>query len=111
MPIDTLVQCVSAVTGWEASLFELMQSGERGTMIARAFNSREGFTIKDDRLPERLFDPKPDGAHAGEHIFAEDDFNKAVRLYYDMIGCDPDSGRPRRGKLLELGLDWVDELL
>jgi aldehyde:ferredoxin oxidoreductase len=111
MPIDTMVQCVSAVTGWEPSLFELMQSGERGTMIARAFNSREGFTIKDDRLPQRLFDPKPDGAHAGESIFSEDDFNNAVRLYYDMIGCDPDSGRPRCGKLLELGLDWVDELL
>jgi aldehyde:ferredoxin oxidoreductase len=111
MPIDTMVQCVSAVTGWDASLFELMQSGERGTMVARAFNSREGFTCKNDRLPERLFDPKPDGANAGEHIFAEDDFNEAVRLYYNMIGCDPDSGRPRRGKLLELGLDWVYELL
>jgi aldehyde:ferredoxin oxidoreductase len=111
MPIDTMLRCVSAVTGWETSLFELMQSGERGTMIARAFNSREGFTFKDDRLPKRLFDPKPDGAHAGEHIFAEDDFNEAVGSYYDMIGCDPDSGRPRPGKLLELSLDWVDELL
>ena len=111
MPIDTMVKCVSAVTGWQTSLFELMQSGERGTMIARAFNNREGLTFKNDRLPKRLFDPKPDGAQAGEHIFKEDDFNQAVRLYYEMIGCDPDSGRPRRGKLLELGLDWVEELL
>ena len=36
MPIDVMVQCVSAVTGWKASLFELMRAGERGTMIARA---------------------------------------------------------------------------
>ena len=111
MPIETMVKCVKAVTGWETDLFELMRAGERGTMIARAFNSREGYTVKDDCLPERLFDPKPDGVHAGEQIFAADDFKEAVRLYYDMIGCDPDSGRPRRGKLLELGLDWVDELL
>jgi len=110
-PIDTMVKCVSAVTGWETGLFELMQAGERGTLIARAFNSREGFAIKDDRLPRRLFDPKPDGPRSGEHIFSESDFNEAVRLYYEMIGCDPDTGRPRRGKLLELGLDWVDELL
>jgi aldehyde:ferredoxin oxidoreductase len=111
MPIDTMVKCVSAATGWEASLFELMRSGERGTMIARAFNSREGFTIKDDRLPKRLFDPKPDGANAGMKIFNEADFVEATRLYYDMIDCDSATGRPRRGKLLELGLDWVDELL
>ena len=110
-PIDTMVKCVSAVTGWETGLFELMQAGERGTLIARAFNSREGFAIKDDRLPKRLFDPKPDGPRSGEHIFSESDFNEAITLYYEMIGCDPDTGRPRRGKLLELGLDWVDELL
>jgi aldehyde:ferredoxin oxidoreductase len=111
MPIDTMVKCVSAVTGWEASLFELMRAAERGTMIARAFNCREGFGINDDRLPQRLFDPKPDGANAGKQIFKEQDFNHAVRLYYEMIGCDPQTGRPGRAKLLELGLDWVAESL
>jgi len=111
MPIETMVKCVNAATGWETSLFELMQAGERGTMLARAFNSRDGFTIKDDRLPRRLFDPKPDGANAGQQIFKENDFNDAIRLYYEMIGCHPQTGRPRRAKLLELGLDWIDELL
>jgi aldehyde:ferredoxin oxidoreductase len=109
MPINTMVECVKAVTGWETSLFELMRAGERGTLIARTFNSREGFTIKDDRLPKRLFDPKPDGADAGKEIFSEADFVEATRLYYDMIGCDPDTGRPERAKLLELGLDWINE--
>jgi aldehyde:ferredoxin oxidoreductase len=111
MPIDTMVKCVSAVTGWEASLFELMRAAERGTMIARAYNCREGFGVNDDRLPQRLFDPKPDGANAGKQIFKEQDFNQAVRLYYEMIGCDPQTGRPGRAKLLELGLDWVAESL
>ena len=111
MPIDTMVKCLNAITGWEVSLFELMRAGERGTMIARAFNSREGFSADNDRLPQRLFDPKPDGANAGNQIFNEEDFNQAIRLYYDMIGCDPETGRPQRGKLLDLGLDWVEELL
>ena len=111
MPIDTMVRCVNAITGWEASLFELMRAGERGTMIARAFNSREGFSANNDRLPQRLFDPKPDGANAGKHIFKEEDFNEAIRLYYDMIGCDPETGRPHRGKLLELGLEWIEASL
>ena len=111
MPVNTMVDCVNAVTGWDASLFELMRAGERGTLIARAFNSREGICVKNDRLPKRLFDPKPDGAQAGEQIFAEADFNEAIQLYYEMVGCDPESGRPRRGRLLELGLDWVVERL
>jgi aldehyde:ferredoxin oxidoreductase len=111
IPIDTMVKGLNAITGWEASLFELMRAGERGTMIARAFNSREGFSVNNDRLPQRLFDPKPDGPDAGKNIFKEEDFNEAIRLYYDMIGCDPETGRPYRGKLLELGLEWVEASL
>ncbi len=111
MPIDTMVDCVGAVTGWDADLFEFMRAGERGTMIARAFNSREGFCVEEDRLPPRLFDPKPDGVDAGRHIFKAADFERAIRLYYEMIGCDPDSGRPSRAKLLDLGLEWVADML
>ena len=80
-------------------------------MLARAFNSREGFTIKDDTLPGRLFEPKPDGPDAGKKIFGEEEFRKGLEMLYEVMGCDPMTGRPLRGKLLELGLDWVDELL
>jgi aldehyde:ferredoxin oxidoreductase len=111
MPLDVMVQSLNAVTGWNASLYELMRAAERASMLARAFNSREGFSIKDDRLPARLFDPKPDGPGSGKRIFAEQDFNKAIALYYQMINCDPETGRPNRGKLMELGLEWVEEKL
>jgi aldehyde:ferredoxin oxidoreductase len=111
MSLDVMVQSLNAITGWDTSLFELMRAAERGTMMARAFNSREGFNIKHDRLPERLYDPKPDGPNAGQNIFNSIDFNNAVAQYYEIIGCDPETGRPNRGKLLELGLDWVEDLL
>jgi aldehyde:ferredoxin oxidoreductase len=111
MPLDVMVKSLNAITGWNASLYELLQSAERGSMLARAFNSREGFSIKDDRLPARLFDPKPDGPDSGKKIFEEEDFNKAIALYYEMINCDPETGRPARGKLMALGLDWVEEIL
>ena len=111
MPLGTMIQCVNAVTGWNVSLYEMMKAGERGTMIARAFNSREGFSIKEDRLPKRLFDPKPDEPNAGQEIFTQEEFNQAIELYYEMIGCDPKTGRPHRGKLLELNLEWVEEIL
>ncbi len=111
MTLETLVQCIRAVTGWDTGLYELMEAAERGSLLARAFNFREGFTVKDDRLPQRLFEPKPGGPEAGKQVFQEKDFYKAVKLYYEMIGCDPESGRPLRGKLMELGLEEVNGLL
>jgi aldehyde:ferredoxin oxidoreductase len=111
MPIETMVQSLNAVTGWDTSLYELMKAGERGTMLAKAFNCREGFTIKDDVLPKRLFDMKPDGPGSGKKAFKEEDFKAAIKLYYEIIGCNPKTGRPSRGKLISLGLEWVDELL
>jgi aldehyde:ferredoxin oxidoreductase len=111
MPLDVMVQSLNAITGWDSSLFEMIKAAERGTMMARAFNSREGFNIMHDRLPKRLYDPKPDGPNAGQNIFNSKDFNNAVEQYYEIIGCNPETGRPDRGKLLELGLEWVEDLL
>jgi aldehyde:ferredoxin oxidoreductase len=111
MPLETMVACIKAATGWEVSLHDLMASAERSSMLARAFNSREGFSIKDDRLPGRLFDPKPNGPNAGTRIFSEEAFNAALEKYYAIIGCDPKTGRPSKGKLLEMNLEWVDDLL
>jgi aldehyde:ferredoxin oxidoreductase len=79
--------------------------------MARAFNSREGFSIRDDRLPARLFETKPNGPGAGTRVFSEDEFKAAIESYYAIIGCDPQTGRPSSGKLLELSLEWVEELL
>jgi aldehyde:ferredoxin oxidoreductase len=111
MPLDTLVACIRAATGWNTSLFDLMQAAERSSALARVFNSREGFSIKDDRLPERLYDPKPNGPQAGSRIFSREDFQGAIESYYGIIGCDPQSGRPLPGKLMELDLEWVEPLL
>jgi aldehyde:ferredoxin oxidoreductase len=111
MPLDTMVASIQAVTGWEVSLHDLMKAAERSSMLARAFNSREGFSIKDDRLPGRLFDPKPNGPQAGARIFSKEEFQAALYKYYAIIGCDPQTGRPSSGKLLEMNLEWVEELM
>ncbi len=111
MPIPTLVECIRAVTGWETSLLDLMQSAERGSLLARAFNVREGFTPRDDRLPGRIFDPKPNGPGAGKQIFSREEFAKALQTYYAIAGVDPATGRPTDAKLFEAGLEWVAELL
>jgi len=111
MPLDTMVACIQAATGWNVSLHDLMKAAERSSLLARAFNSREGFSIKDDRLPGRLFDPKPNGPNAGSRIFSEEAFKAALEKYYAIIGCDPLTGRPSPAKLLEMNLEWVEDLL
>lgn len=111
MPLDTMMACIKAVTGWETSLHDLMRSAERATVLARAFNSREGFTIEDDRLPGRLYDPKPDGPGAGQTIFTRETFEAALRTYYAIVDCDPATGRPSPGKLVQMNLEWVQPML
>ncbi len=105
-PLDQLVHYVNAVTGWDTSLFELLKVGERANTMMRLFNYREGFTKDDDTLPPRLFEGLENGAHQGERIDPEE-FQRALRLYYQLCGWDPDTGAPTPAKLIELELDWA----
>ncbi len=108
--MDQLVDLVSAASGWECSLHEIMKAGERRVNMFQAFNIREGFRGKDDWLPDRFFQPISDGPRAGYRVDPEQ-FRKALRLYRRMHNWDPETAIPYRAKLVELDLAWVaDEL-
>lgn len=92
--------------GWETSLFELMRIGERRINMMRFFNAREGFTKEDDVLPERIFDPLPDGPSKGQYL-DRDAFLKAKALYYQIAGWDESTGNPMEGTLKKLSLGWL----
>ena len=104
-----MVTLISAVTGWETSLWEIMKLGERRINMFRAFNAREGLTAADDWLPDRMFEPIRTGPRAGHKVSAND-FSQALDLYYEMMNWD-EEGIPRAGKLAELDLGWVNALL
>jgi len=104
--LNGIVDYVKAVTGWETSLFDLLKVAERHANMARIFNLREGLTARDDTLPDRFFQPMEGGTLKGKKIDKEQ-FSKAIETYYEMMGWDPESGVPRRGKLAELDLDWL----
>jgi aldehyde:ferredoxin oxidoreductase len=99
-----LVGIVDAITGWETCLFELFKAGERRIAMFRVFNSREGFTIDNDTLPERYFQPIEKGPKEGMKL-EKKAFEDAKYLYYRMAGLDTRSGRPTNEKLLELGIE------
>lgn len=103
MTFEKLVEAIRAITGWDTSLFEMMKVSERGTVMARLFNVREGIGPEEDRVIRRWHEPMPDGPLKGKYI-DPDEFKNAVKLYYAVSGWD-DDGKPTYGKLVELGLE------
>jgi aldehyde:ferredoxin oxidoreductase len=108
--VPDMLGAVRAVTGWEFSLEEALRAGERATNMARVFNVREGFTRKDDMLPERFFQPLENGALAGQP-YPREDFERALTQLYTLKGWAPDTGRPLRARLEALSLGWAADLL
>jgi aldehyde:ferredoxin oxidoreductase len=104
--LNGIVDYVKAVTGWETSLFDLLKVAERHENMARIFNLREGFTAREDTLPDRFFQPMEGGTLKGKRIDREQ-FSKALETYYEMMGWDLEAGIPKKGKLAELDLDWL----
>jgi aldehyde:ferredoxin oxidoreductase len=107
MTFSRLVEAVEAITGWQTSLYEIVNVAERSNVMARVFNNREGFTPKDDTLIRRWFEKMPGGPLKG-HCFDPKGFQSAIELYYEMSGWDK-QGRPTVGKLVELNLEWLIE--
>jgi aldehyde:ferredoxin oxidoreductase len=100
----------SAVTGVQSSEEHLRKVGRRIWNLTRAFNVREGFTRKDDTMPERMEkEPLLDGKPKG-HVVPRADFEKMLNEYYKLWGWD-DQGRPTKKALDEAGLgDIVKKL-
>ncbi len=100
-----MVALLSAVTGWETSLWELQKLGERRLAMGRMFNFREGLSAADDTLPDRYFEPIPSGPRKGLSLDRKK-FEEVKQLYYAMLGWDT-NGVPNQSTLIELGLDWL----
>ena len=102
---------IGSVTGIEYTPEEIERVGERTTNLARAFNTREGFTRADDTLPERIMtEPLKSGPSQGQ-LIRRKDLDQMLDEYYAERGWDIKTGIPTRAKLVELGLQYVaDEL-
>jgi len=107
MTFTRLVETIKAITGWETSLFEIMRVSERSNVMSRIFNNREGFGPKEDRVIRRWHEEMPNGPLKGQHIDPKE-FQDAIDLYYELSGWDK-NGKPTRGKLVGLNLEWLIE--
>jgi len=100
----TVLDLVNAGTGFNYTLDDLLRIGERAWNLKRVINNRLGLGRANDKLPRALLEPYLDGGAAGFTIPFED----MLKEYYRIREWDPESGFPSKGKLAELGLDWVE---
>lgn len=104
--VDDVVAAVRAATGWDITVEELLDVGERAVNLARLFNVREGFSRRDDRLPDRLHGPLEGGPLTGTSIDRAA-FEVAITRLFELKGWDPATGVPTPERLRRLGLEWA----
>lgn len=108
--LSVLQEMLYAATGIEDFNDEdaLLKAGERIWNVERAFNIREGFDRKDDRLPQRFLTEALQRGPVKGQIFEMD---RLLDDYYEARGWDLKTGYPQRAKLESLDLKAVaDEL-
>ncbi|MDI3480542.1 MAG: aldehyde:ferredoxin oxidoreductase [Tepidanaerobacteraceae bacterium] len=112
-PANAALNCadmLSSLTGLNFTPAEIEKIGERVNNLARAFNVREGFTRKDDNLPERILtEPLKEGGSKGQYI-SRAELDKMLDEYYYERGWTAE-GIPTKQKLLDLGLENAAEEL
>jgi len=106
--IDDFVEALRTITGWDITNAEVQKTGERIQAIRQAFNIREGLTTP-WKFPDRMIGkpPKTVGPRAGATLNPPDLTNE----YFTELGWDPQTGKPGKAKLEELGLGNVAKVL
>jgi aldehyde:ferredoxin oxidoreductase len=107
-PEDVLAS-INLATGWDLTIADLLEIGERAINMYRLFNVREGFSSKEDQLPERIHQPLENGALEGQFIDREA-FLEARAQLYAIKGWDREGGIPTRERLESLSLGWAADL-
>jgi aldehyde:ferredoxin oxidoreductase len=108
---DELRDMIHFVTGWDVTIAELLEVGERRLNMLRAFNAREGIDRSQDNLPEKMFKKALKGGRSDGLKVDQAQFETALDEYFRQNDWDVETGTPTRYKLEQLDLAWVaDEL-
>lgn len=104
---ELTVQCTNAVTGWELDVQKATHIGRRIVNLLRVFNIRHGLKPEMERPSPRYSETPKDGPVKGRNI--QPYFNFMVRLYRELMGWDPETGRPLPQTLQSLQLEELIE--
>lgn len=98
---QTQADLLNAQLGLDLTVADVMTFGERAWNLKRAINNRMGLNATNDKLPKALLEPYKEGGSAG----FSPDIEGMLFAYYEARGWDLETGKPKKEKLLELGLE------
>ena len=100
-----LTEAVNAITGCELSMEETKNVGLRAVNLMKAFNLRAGINKELDYPSERYGSTPKDGPTKGIAIMPH--YDAMLREYYELMGWNPDTGKPLKETIESLGLKDV----
>lgn len=103
---EELVEFCKYGIGWDTSIEELQEIGERRINMMRLFNQKLGFSRKDDTLPKKAFLPVEYTEGEIAQITPQQ-FEDTLTTYYRYAGWDVETGNPTPETIERLGLEWV----
>ncbi|MEK6223093.1 MAG: aldehyde:ferredoxin oxidoreductase, partial [Chloroflexota bacterium] len=107
--MEQLKDTINAVTGWEVTVDEIQELGERRVNLLRAFNAREGIGREQDTLPEKMFKKALKGGPTDGIKIDREEWGEMMNHYYRLSEWDQTTGNPTQEKLDSLGIGWVTE--
>jgi aldehyde:ferredoxin oxidoreductase len=99
MTFSEVRELFNAVTGWDYSIEDLMNAGERIFTVQRLINIRDGYNAGTDTLPKKMFQAAKEGFRAGK----VPPFKELMEDYYNLRGWD-ENGEPSQETLDRLGV-------
>jgi len=105
LDVNSIPEFMSAVTGWNYTLDECQEAGERIATIRHAFNLREGHNPLNLKVPGRMIGRPP--LHRGPLKDISIDMETMIKEYLELLDWDPVTMVPSQKSLKNLGLDEV----
>ncbi len=119
--VNSCALLYSAATGIEKAPKQILEAGERAFNVYKSANVREGYSRKDDKFPDRWFEPLKHSDkeinlvmkdYFGTKIITKEDSEKMLDTYYEERGWNVEKGVPSVTKLKKLKLeDIANELI
>ena len=103
--LEPIVEMVNAVTGWDMTTEEALDTGLRIANLLKAFNVRHGLGPELDAPSPRYSSAQVDGPLKSKSVAPF--WPQMLRSYYEQMGWDGKSGKPLPETLRKLGLEHV----
>lgn len=107
LSLSEIIEILNASTGWNWTVHDLEKAGERGFVLERLINVRDGISRKDDILPKKMTIPARTGPREGRVPVPHD---KALDEYYKLRNWTND-GIPTEHALSEASLEEYSRFL